>query len=98
MKADAVVFTGAGGVEVIALGATEVRDPGPGEIQVEIAAAGLNRADVLQRRGFYPAPPGTVADVPEEIVLDADYHAFTPGTTPAATTYTVLVNAVLQPE
>ena len=37
MKADAVVFTGAGGVEVIALGATEVRDPGPGEIQVEKA-------------------------------------------------------------
>jgi putative PIG3 family NAD(P)H quinone oxidoreductase len=64
VKTEAVVFTGAGGVDVIALGTTEVRDPGPGEIQVEVVAAGLNRADVLQRRGFYPAPPGTVPDVP----------------------------------
>jgi putative PIG3 family NAD(P)H quinone oxidoreductase len=64
MQVDAVVFTGAGGVEVIALGTTLVRDPGPGEIQVEVAAVGLNRADVLQRKGLYPAPPGTVPDVP----------------------------------
>ena len=32
--------------------------PGPGQILVRIAAAGLNRADVLQRRGGYPTPPG----------------------------------------
>jgi NADPH2:quinone reductase len=31
---------------------------------VAVAAAGLNRADTLQRRGFYPAPPGVAADVP----------------------------------
>ena len=64
MKVEAVVFTGAGGPEVIRIGETEVRDPGPGEIQVEVIAAGVNRADILQRRGHYPAPAGTVADVP----------------------------------
>jgi len=41
-----------------------VRDPGPGEILVAVAAAGLNRADVLQRKGLYPAPPGAPSDVP----------------------------------
>jgi putative PIG3 family NAD(P)H quinone oxidoreductase len=64
MRVEAVVFRGAGGPEVIALGETEVRDPGFGEVQVEIAAAGVNRADVLQRRGLYPAPAGFPADVP----------------------------------
>lgn len=42
----------------------EVRDPGPGEILVSVAAAGVNRADVLQRKGRYPAPPGHPQDVP----------------------------------
>ena len=37
---------------------------GAGEVLVEIAAAGLNRADCLQRRGFYPAPPGAPPDIP----------------------------------
>jgi putative PIG3 family NAD(P)H quinone oxidoreductase len=61
---EAVVFRGKGGTDVIAIGETDVRDPGPGEIQIDVVAAGLNRADVLQRRGFYPAPAGTVAEVP----------------------------------
>lgn len=60
----AIRYRGAGGPEVIELGEIDVRDPGPGEVTVEIAAAGLNRADVLQRRGLYPAPPGAPADVP----------------------------------
>ncbi len=38
--------------------------PGAGEVLVEIAAAGINAADLLQRRGFYPAPPGWPADIP----------------------------------
>ncbi len=38
--------------------------PGPGDVVVEVAAAGLNAADLLQRRGRYPAPPGVPADVP----------------------------------
>lgn len=57
-------FRAAGGAEVIEAGEVEVRDPGPGEVQVEIAAAGLNRADLLQRRGLYPAPAGAPPDVP----------------------------------
>jgi putative PIG3 family NAD(P)H quinone oxidoreductase len=44
--------------------AIQLRDPGPGEVTVEVAAAGVNRADLLQRRGLYPAPPGVVVDVP----------------------------------
>ena len=64
MKVPAIRFRGAGGPEVIELGELEVRDPGPGEVQVEIAAVGVNRADVLQRKGMYPAPAGAPADVP----------------------------------
>ena len=39
---------------------TEVPDPvpGPGEVLVDVTAAGVNRADVMQRMGFYPPPPG----------------------------------------
>lgn len=62
--ARAVLIEGAGGPEVLRLGHLEVRDPGYQEVLVEVAAAGLNRADILQRRGFYPAPPGAAADVP----------------------------------
>ena len=53
-----------GGPEVLELGSTEVRGPGPGEVSVAVEAAGLNRADLLQRRGRYPAPPGVAPDVP----------------------------------
>ena len=38
--------------------------PGVGHVVVRVRAAGLNRADLLQRRGGYPAPPGWPADVP----------------------------------
>jgi NADPH:quinone reductase len=61
---EAVLIGGKGGPEVLALGTLEVRDPGPGEVRVRVHAAGLNRADTLQRRGFYPAPRGVPADVP----------------------------------
>jgi len=39
-------------------------EPGPGEILVRVRAAGLNAADLLQRRGAYPAPPDSPADIP----------------------------------
>ena len=41
----------------------DVPDPvaGPGEVVIRVAAAGVNRADTLQRQGVYPPPPGTVA-------------------------------------
>ncbi|HVE94607.1 MAG TPA: zinc-binding dehydrogenase [Acidimicrobiales bacterium] len=38
--------------------------PGAGQVLVAVKAAGLNAADLLQRRGFYPAPPDAPADVP----------------------------------
>lgn len=62
--ARAVRIVGAGGPEVLELQDIERPHPGPREILVEVAAAGLNRADCLQRRGVYPAPKGTVPDIP----------------------------------
>jgi NADPH2:quinone reductase len=64
IEARAVVIDGKGDADVLGLGTLAVREPGPGEVRVAIAAAGLNRADVLQRRGFYPAPKGAPAHVP----------------------------------
>ncbi|UJR79419.1 NAD(P)H-quinone oxidoreductase [Sandaracinus amylolyticus] len=64
IKTRAVVFTGAGDVDVLSIAERAIHAPGPGEILVRVAAAGLNRADLLQRRGLYPAPPGAPADVP----------------------------------
>jgi putative PIG3 family NAD(P)H quinone oxidoreductase len=63
-KTKAVRIREPGGPEVLELGEVEVRQPGPSEVRVDVAAAGLNRADCLQRRGFYPAPPGVLPDVP----------------------------------
>src|ERR671918_824229 len=39
-------------------------DPGVGEVLVRVRGAGINGADMLQRRGAYPAPPGSPADIP----------------------------------
>jgi putative PIG3 family NAD(P)H quinone oxidoreductase len=59
-----VVFAGAGGNEVIRL--EERPDPVPGSQQllVRVTHAGLNPADLSQRDGSYPAPPGSPQDVP----------------------------------
>jgi NADPH2:quinone reductase len=38
--------------------------PGAGEVLVRVKAAGINGADMMQRRGFYPAPPGAPQDIP----------------------------------
>ena len=54
----AVVTTEPGGPEVLTIG--EVADPRPaaGEVVIEVVATAVNRADTLQRRGFYAPPPG----------------------------------------
>jgi putative PIG3 family NAD(P)H quinone oxidoreductase len=54
----AVIATEPGGPEVLTL--TELPDPvpGPGEVLIRVAATAVNRADLLQRMGFYPPPPG----------------------------------------
>jgi NADPH2:quinone reductase len=53
-----VIAEGGGGPEVLKLATRPVPRPGPGEILVRVAAAGVNRPDVLQRQGAYPPPPG----------------------------------------
>lgn len=54
----AVTMSGPGGPEVLSV--KEVPDPiaGPGEVVIAVAAAGVNRADLMQRQGYYPPPPG----------------------------------------
>jgi putative PIG3 family NAD(P)H quinone oxidoreductase len=54
----AVTITQPGGPEVLAW--TEVPDPkpAPDEVLIQVAASAVNRADLLQRAGFYPPPPG----------------------------------------
>jgi NADPH2:quinone reductase len=47
-----------GGPEVLRLATRPVPRPGPGEVLVQVEAAGINRADLLQRQGHYPPPPG----------------------------------------
>ncbi|QIS08146.1 NAD(P)H-quinone oxidoreductase [Nocardia arthritidis] len=54
----AINLNGFGGPEVMVW--TEAPDPAPGhgEVLIDVLAAGVNRADLLQRQGFYPPPPG----------------------------------------
>jgi NADPH2:quinone reductase len=64
MEMRAIIIAGPGGPEVLRLGRVPRPDPGRSEIRVRVRAAGVNRADVLQRRGLYPAPPGWPVDIP----------------------------------
>jgi len=52
--------------------------PGTGELLIRVRAAGLNGADMLQRRGGYPAPPGVPADIPG-LELAGEVEALGPG-------------------
>jgi putative PIG3 family NAD(P)H quinone oxidoreductase len=47
-----------GGPDVLGVVERPVPAPGPGEVLIRVAAAGVNRPDVLQRMGLYPMPPG----------------------------------------
>ena len=60
----AVIYSGSGGTEVIRFGDVPKPEVRPGYIRVRVHAAGLNRADLIQRRGHYAAPPGWPADIP----------------------------------
>ena len=51
-------MTGFGGTEVLRMGEAERAQPGKGEVLIRVAAAGVNRADLYQREGHYPPPPG----------------------------------------
>lgn len=54
----AITITAPGGPDVLTLAEVPDPSPGPGEVLIDIAAAGLNRADLLQRQGLYPPPAG----------------------------------------
>lgn len=57
----AIVIRGPGKLELVDVALPE---PGRGEARVRVRAAGVNRADLLQVRGVYPAPPDAPADIP----------------------------------
>ncbi len=54
----AVFIPAPGGPEVLEVREVAAPVPGPGEVLIDVVAAGLNRADVQQRKGYYPPPPG----------------------------------------
>ena len=54
----AIGFDAPGGPEVLKPQQRPVPQPGPGQILVHVAVAGVNRPDIQQRRGLYPPPPG----------------------------------------
>jgi putative PIG3 family NAD(P)H quinone oxidoreductase len=60
----AVIFEGGGGPEVITIGEVPNPEVRPEHIRVRVHAAGVNRADLIQRRGQYPAPSGWPANIP----------------------------------
>jgi NADPH2:quinone reductase len=60
----AVIYAGAGGPEVITIGEVPKPEVRPEHIRVRVHAAGVNRADLIQRRGQYAAPHGWPADIP----------------------------------
>lgn len=59
----AVAISAPGGPEMLQPATRPVPQPGAGEVLIRVAAAGVNRPDVLQRMGFYPPPPGA-SDLP----------------------------------
>jgi NADPH2:quinone reductase len=60
----AIVIREFGGPEVLELREIGTPEPSRGEVRVRVRATAVNRADLLQRLGMYPAPPGSPADVP----------------------------------
>ncbi|WP_352432672.1 NAD(P)H-quinone oxidoreductase [Pyrinomonas sp.] len=60
----AVVIAGHGDVETLELREVTRPEARADRVRVRVHAAALNRADLLQRRGLYPAPPGAPADIP----------------------------------
>ncbi|HEV7210031.1 MAG TPA: NAD(P)H-quinone oxidoreductase [Mycobacteriales bacterium] len=54
----AIAMTGPGDVDVLSWRQVPDPKPEPGEVLLEVAASAVNRADLMQRQGFYPPPPG----------------------------------------
>ena len=60
----AIVIKAPGGPEVLVAAERPVPLPGPGEILIKVGGAGVNRPDIMQRRGQYPPPPGAPVEIP----------------------------------
>jgi NADPH2:quinone reductase len=60
----AVVITSPGGPEVLKIQEVETPEPVGDQVRVRVRASGINRADLLQRAGGYPAPPGSPSNIP----------------------------------
>lgn len=78
-----------GGPDVLRAETLPVPAPGPGQVLVKVAYAGVNRPDVIQRQGLYPPPPGA-SPIPgleiagQVVTLGADVVTLLPGTAVAA--------------
>ena len=59
----AIEITEPGGPEVLAVAERDIPQPAASEILIEVKAAGVNRPDIVQRKGLYPPPPGA-SDIP----------------------------------
>jgi putative PIG3 family NAD(P)H quinone oxidoreductase len=59
----AIIITRPGGPEVLEMQERPKPEPGVGQIRVRVRASALNRADLMQREGNYPVPPGVPADI-----------------------------------
>ncbi|MDB4887600.1 MAG: putative quinone oxidoreductase, family [Gemmatimonadetes bacterium] len=60
----AIVITSPGGSEVLAVQDRPAPEPGLGQVRVRVHTSALNRADLMQREGRYPAPSGVAPDIP----------------------------------
>jgi NADPH2:quinone reductase len=80
----AIVIRAPGGPEMLVPQERPVPPPGPHEVLVKVAAAGVNRPDVMQRKGLYP-PPAGATDIPgleiagEVVALGSDVTRWKPG-------------------
>src|SRR5262247_2044042 len=80
----AIAIPAPGGPEVLVPEERPVPRPGAGEILVKVAAAGVNRPDVMQRMGLYPPPKGA-SDIPgleiagEFVAVDGSVSEWKPG-------------------
>ncbi len=79
-----IEISGSGGPEVLRPTRRPIPQPGPGEVLIEVHAAGVNRPDVLQRQGGYAPPPGA-SDLPglevagKVVAIGQDCRRFRPG-------------------
>ena len=74
----AIVITKPGGPEVLELQDVATPEPAPGQVRVRVHACAVNRADLLQRMGLYPAPPDAPKDIPG-LELAGEVDAVGPG-------------------